>query len=360
MRRRRQGALTLGVLGVFAALFLRAAQAQEIRSPPGEREMTPSAEEVGGPDTAAAPPAVTELPLPVTVRRGPVLVRAETGMEDLARETAARAAPALAAIAEDLAGLDVPRRVEVRLIKRAEDLARAAPPGRGAPRWAIGVAYPDEDVVVVAFRRGPLPADVHATVRHELAHLALDAALGDRAPRWLHEGFAYLHSSDFSLERASTLTGMAWSGDVIPLSELDRGFPAEELPASRAYAQSYDFVAFLAKRGRNSDDRGNRWPFRSFLAAAAAGAPLDRAARDSFAAGLSDLFDEWRETLRQRYLMMPVGLFAALIWVAAALLLILGYLRKRRIARRTLARWAIEEGGGPSSPPAPPPLGTSP
>jgi hypothetical protein len=326
------------------------ARAQDVRSPPGEHEMTPVAEEPG--DAVARPaPAVTELPLPVAALRGGVLVRAEDGMEPLAKEVAARAAPALRAIAEDLAGLKVPRRVEIRLVKRAEDLARAAPPGRGAPGWAIGVAYPSDSVVVVAFRRGALPGDVHSTVRHELAHLALDAALGERAPRWLHEGFAYLHSSDFSLERASTLTGMAWSGDVIPLSELDRSFPAEELPAARAYAQSYDFVAYLAKRGRNSDDRGNRWPFRQFLSFAGGGMPLDQAARESFSASLGDLFEEWRETLRQRYLMMPIGLFGALIWVAAAVLLMLGYLRKRRMARRKLAQWEIEEG-----PPAVPPV----
>jgi hypothetical protein len=191
-------------------------------------------------------------------------------------------------------------------------------------------------------------------VTHELAHLALGAALGDRAPRWLHEGFAYLHSSDFSLDRTRTLTGMAWSGDVIPLAQLDRSFPAEENAAARAYAQSYDLVSFLARRGRYSavEDDGNRWPFRQFLVSVAGGASLDEAARGAFAADMRELFDEWRGSLRQRYLLVPAGMLGMLVWVLAAVLLVLAFLRKRRLGRATMARWDAEEratGGSASS-----------
>jgi hypothetical protein len=273
-------------------------------------------------------------------------------MRDLAQSVAKEAASALHDIGEDLRDLEIPRRIEIRLVKRAEDLARAAPPGRGAPPWAIGVAYPDVGVVVVAYRRGPMPADVRSTVRHELAHLALGAALGARAPRWLHEGFAYLHSSDFSIDRARTLTGMAWSGDVIPLADLDDHFPAAELAAERAYAESYDFISFLARRGRSADvdDDGNRWPFRRFLALVAGGTPIDEAAKKAFTADLAHLFAEWQESLRQRYLMLPAGLLGVLIWILAAVLLILAWLRKKRLNRETLARWQAEEDRGPGPP----------
>jgi len=298
---------------------------------------------------APAPAAAQSIPLPVAIRQGGVMVRAEAGMDGVAGRVAANARAALAAIAEDLPGLQVPRRVEIRLVKRAEDLARAAPSGRAPPPWAIGVAYPDEGVVVVAFRRGPMPAAVDSVVAHELAHLALGAALGSRAPRWLHEGFAYLHSSDFSIDRTRTLTGMAWTGDVIPLAALDHSFPAAEDAAARAYAQSYDLVAFMAHRGRSSslDDDGNRWPFREFLVSLARGATLEQAARHAFSTGIADLFEEWRENLRQRYLVLPAGLLGVAIWVIAAVLLVLAFLRKRRLGRATLARWADEERRAP-------------
>ena len=291
------------------------------------------------------PGAAQSLPLPVAIQRDGIMVRAEAGMEGTAARVAGRARAALTAIAEDLPGLEVPRRVEIRLVKRAENLSRAAPPGRGAPTWAIGVAYPDEGIVVAAFRRGPMPADLDSVVTHELGHLALGAALGPRAPRWLHEGFAYLHSSDFSLDRSRTLTGMAWTGHVIPLADLDRSFPAAEDAAERAYAESYDLVSFLAHRGRYSapDDDGNRWPFRDFLSSVARGVPIDAAARSAFTAGIQDLFDEWRESLRQRYLALPAGMLGLAIWCMAAVLLILAFLRKRRQGRATMRRWEEEE-----------------
>jgi hypothetical protein len=294
---------------------------------------------------AARPAAAQSLALPVVVHTEGAVVRAEAGMEAPAARTARRARAALAAIAADLPGLAVPRWVEIRLVKRSEDLAAAAPPGRSPPPWAIGVAYPEDGVVVVAYRRGPVPADLDSVVVHELAHLALGAALGRRAPRWLHEGFAYLHSSDFSLDRTRTLTGMAWSGNVIPLADLDRSFPAAENEAARAYAQSYDFVAYLARRGRSltPDDDGNRWAFRDFLVALGDGATLEQAARKSFSAGMSDLFDEWRESLRDRYFILPAGMLGLFVWVVAAVLLVLAFLRKRRLGRATLARWAEEE-----------------
>jgi len=296
------------------------------------------------------PAAAQSMSLPVAIQADGVYVRAEDGMERIAARVARRARAALAAIAEDLPDLPTPGRVEIRLVKRAEDLRRAAPPGRGAPPWAIGVAYPEDGVVVAAYRRGPLPSDIDSVVTHELAHLALGAALGPRAPRWLHEGFAYLHSSDFSLDRTRTLTGMAWTGDVIPLADLDRSFPAAENAAERAYAESYDFVVFLARRGRyvGPEDDGNPWPFRQLLASLARGEPIDAAARDAFASDLGQLFDEWRESLRQRYLTVPASVLGAALWVLCAFLLVLAYLRKRRQGRATLARWAVEEAARPA------------
>ena len=286
-----------------------------------------------------------ELPLPIRISKPSLTVRAEAGLEDLATRVAEQAPSVLTAINEDLAGLPRPPRVEIRLVKRAADIGRAAPAGRGPPNWADGVAYSDVGVVVIATRRGANSISVDGVVAHELAHLALDAALGDRAPRWLHEGFAYLHSSDWSFARLRTLTGMAWSGNTIPIHELDDRFPARKNDATRAYAQSYDFVVFLARRGRYHDrfDDGDRWTFRAFLAAIAAGSDVYSAAREAYGASLDELYAEWYQSLRQRYLLLPVGLFAMGIWVIAALLLIAGYLRKRRLNRIKLARWAEEE-----------------
>ena len=292
------------------------------------------------------PPARADggLALPVVVDRGSIHVRAAAGLERQARRLADRAARDLARIAADLDGLPHPATVEIRLVEQTSQLSAVSPPGRGAPRWAAGVAFPDVGVVALALRRGGQMHDVDKTLAHELAHLALGAAIPD-APRWLHEGFAWQQAPDLDLGRLETLAGMAWFGGTRPLAELERGFPAAEAPASRAYAQSYDFVGFLADRGRWPDaaDDGDRWPFRRFLRALGAGRSLDEAAVDAYGATMDDLFHEWKSSLVRRYMLVPASVFASFLWVLAAFLLVLGWWRRKRRSRAKMAAWDAED-----------------
>ncbi len=278
-------------------------------------------------------------------RAGRITVVAEAGLGDTAGTLAEGAEAALTRIAADLVDLPVPRTIEIRLVRDAADLDGIAPAGRGAPAWAIGVAYPDLGVISIALRRGAQPVDAMGTLRHELAHIALGTALGPRAPRWLHEGFAYQHSAEWSWDRTETLAGMAWMGGIVDLDELEQGFPREELPAHRAYAQSYDFVGFLSRRGRWEDkyDDGDRWPFRRFLTEIERTGDLDVAAKTAFGRPLRALFEEWRADLTTRYMLAPIGLLGLAVWVLASLLLVLAFLRKRRLSRRKIAQWDEEE-----------------
>jgi hypothetical protein len=293
------------------------------------------------PEPAGEPAA---LDLPVVVQGAGVVVRAEAGLDALARQAAERAPEQLARVGLDLAGLPMPGMIELRLVKRTEDLARAAP-GRRAPEWARGVAYPELGVAVVATRRAHESIDALRVVDHELSHLALGAALRGRAPRWLDEGFAFLHAAEESPARTQLLVGMAWTGNTASLSELEQMFRGSTATVDRAYAQSYDLVAFLAHRGRYPDryDDGDRWPFQQFLAAIAAGATPEDAARTAYGAGLGQLFGEWHEDLRQRYLLIPASLFMLGLWVLAAILLVLGAARRRSVNRSILDRWEQEE-----------------
>ncbi|HET7500032.1 MAG TPA: hypothetical protein VFK02_03490 [Kofleriaceae bacterium] len=294
---------------------------------------------------AWARPAAAAPRLEPVARAGRVSVLAEPGLDGLARDLASSAERELDRIAADLLDLPAPRAIEVRLVHDANDLPAIAPAGRGAPAWAIGVAYPDLGIISLATRRGPNLGDPQTTLRHELAHVALGVALGDRAPHWLHEGFAYQHAGEWSWERTETLAGMAWAGGIIPLDQLDQTFPEGEQPAHRAYAESYDFVGYLSRRGRWEDpsDDGDRWPFRRFLRELGHGSDLDAAAYGAFGKPLRGLFEEWRSDLGNRYMLAPMGLFGLAVWVVCAILLSLAWWRRRRQNRRRLAQWELED-----------------
>ncbi len=301
---------------------------------------------------ALAPGPAAATPLPVTIDRGDLVVRAAAGLEAEAGRLADRAQRVLPRIAEDLPELPRPARIEIRLVRDTAELSSVSPPGRGAPRWAAGVAFPDEGVLALALYRGAQLHDTGKTLDHELAHLLLGAAVRD-APRWLHEGFAWQHAQDLDLSRLETLAGMAWFGNIAPLDALEAGFPVEEAPASRAYAQSYDFVGYLAHRGRwtDGDDDGDRWPFRYFLRALSQGQDVDAAARDAYGLGIEEIYEEWRADLIRRYLLVPASVFASGLWVLAALLLVLAWRRRRKLARVRLAQMAAEEAQRHRAPP---------
>ena len=174
-------------------------------------------------------------------------MRCEPGLEDTAPFLLGGATlqSSLAEISADLVDLPVPQHVTIQVIHDAEDLARYSPAGRGAPAYAIGVAYPDLGIVSIALRKNDGSVDPLPTLRHELGHLALGAAIGDRAPRWLHEGFAAQHAREWSWDRAETLAGMAVVRRPRPVRPSSSATsPTRRLPASHAYIESYDFAGF--------------------------------------------------------------------------------------------------------------------
>jgi len=285
------------------------------------------------------------IPLPVVRTQGAFTIRAEAGMEDVAQKLLEAAPGFWRAIQADLPPL-ANKDIEIRLVRRSSSLPKVAPKGHSAPSWAVGVAYAAVGVVSVA-HIGPDNSlhDPLMVAAHELAHLALDKALPQGVPRWLNEGFANLHSSEWSMARTQVLVGLAWSGNVIPLEQLDQHFPREEYKVHKAYAQSYSLVSFLAQRGRYQDtfDNGNRWPFQNFLRFLAEGKTLENAAKQAYGRSMQELFAEWQTQLQDRFMLIPSNLFELFIWLFGAVLLVLGYLRKRKINKTRLMQWEEEE-----------------
>jgi hypothetical protein len=236
-------------------------------------------------------------------------------------------------------GQNILDRVEVRLARSQEDMNALAPIGSPPPRYAVGVAYPALHLILISLRE-PKTAeatDVDEVLKHELVHVALwDATQGHHVPLWFNEGLAVYASGESSFLRTRTLWDATLSKTILPLDELDRGFPEENQQVSIAYAESADFVRFLLR----DEDRAR---FGSLIERVRKGAPFDRALSDAYGDSTRKLEYQWREELDKRFSFWPVLTGSSMVWALIIGILIVAYVRRRRKSRETLARWAREE-----------------
>jgi hypothetical protein len=237
-------------------------------------------------------------------------------------------------------GQSVLRNVHVRVARTPFEMTTLAPEGAPYPKYATGVAYSEIGLVLLTLepnQTGSL-SDVAEVFRHELAHVALWDAVGqsDRVPHWFNEGLAVHLSGESSLLRLRTLTTSTLAGRLIPLSKLDRGFPADAMSAEVAYAESADIVRFLLRQ----EDK-ERFP--ALIARIRDGEPFPAALRDAYGVDSWTLEHEWREDVAKRYSFLPVFFSGSLIWIGVLVLFGLAWRRRRRKSRETLERWAREE-----------------
>jgi hypothetical protein len=228
--------------------------------------------------------------------------------------------------------------VEVRVARSPEDMVSLAPPNM-VPQYAVAVAIPERRLVILSMR-APFTnegADLGESLRHELAHVALDDALvGNHVPAWFNEGFAIHASGENALLRVKTLTEATLWKTLIPLADLDKAMPEDPQAAGVAYAEAGDFLRFLL---RQSD----RARFASVIDRARKGQPFDRALADAYGADMRKLEYEWREQLAQHYTFWPVLLSGSALWVLVIGAMGLGWMKKKRREKQVFARWEREE-----------------
>ncbi len=236
-------------------------------------------------------------------------------------------------------GQNVLEHVDVRLVRSQEDMNALAPVGIPPPRYATGVAYPALHLILISLRE-PKTAeatDLDEVLRHELVHVALfDATQGHHVPLWFNEGLAVFASGESSFLRTRTLWDATLSKTILPLDELDRGFPDENQQVSIAYAESADFVRFLLR----DEDRAR---FGSLIERVRKGTAFDRALADAYGDSTRKLEYQWREELDKRFTFWPMLTGSSAIWGLIMVVLVVAYVRRRRKSKATLARWAREE-----------------
>ena len=340
-------------LAVMLALASPAAMAQELRELPGAQTgitsgltMTPKLPD--GPALITPRDVPLATPNEVTIPLVPTsYVTRDLGWLKFSYPSAAyervdpllRDADAIKSQLSSMLGQQVLGRIEVRITPTFEDMRKLAPIGAPPPAYASGVAYPKLHLVLISMMapRGADATTLDEVFRHELAHIALeDAVLGQHVPAWFNEGLAVGFAGENGLDRQKVLGTATINGTLLPLADLDRGFPANAMDVNIAYAQSVDFLRFLQARS-------DRLRFASTIDRVRNGQTFDRAIGDAYGSDLRKLEFQWRGDVERRYSLIPLLAGGGILWVGVIGALGWGFVKKRRRAKAILARWAEEE-----------------
>ena len=183
--------------------------------------------------------------------------------------------------------------------------------------------------------REPLPYGTPESVfAHEVTHLMIGDAVGDRLPLWFEEGVATWAGRAWRLEDLRIVSARIISGDAPRLEDLEAGFHGTAGAAEESYAASFAFVRWSTNRF--GDDVLRRvidaTRTRSFAAAwqSATGEPLER----SEAA--------WRRASRWDYRWLPILSVTSPLWLGIMVLAAYVWLRRRARAQRLRETWELE------------------
>ena len=281
---------------------------------------------------ALALPAAPQERIPV----GSVVLHYWAEQEPLARRVAERIAaqPALPALPPGVLG-DVPVDVFLAPTPALWDSLT----GGAAPEWGAGIANPQAGLIVLPtfdWARTP-PEALYVTLRHELAHVALQRFIGPaRSPRWFTEGYAQWAAGEWGWESAWRLR-LAFVGEpATPLDSLTLDWPAGEGQARLAYLLSASAVGYLADL---SGERG----LRIFLERWRDSLDFDQAFRATYGLSVGQFEEDWREHVKSAYGWPLVLSHSLVFWLGAAILLVLLFLIRRRRDRARLARLRATE-----------------
>ncbi len=227
-----------------------------------------------------------------------------------------------------LLGRDWPGVTEIRVGFGREEYEALGLPGAPPPSWAVALAYPGHNLVLVeahslASGEGPL------TLRHELVHAAL-GQFGSVWPHWFQEGLAQELTGErkWHVQQVATLTRAVTQDRVFDFDDLTAHFPQYPDDVEIAYAQSAAFVEFLR-------DRHGSFAFQRLIDRVSTGDSFEKAFGVAFYLPLSMEEEAFRKELPRRYPWWPLLLSGGtLVWIGGSGLVVLAWIRRRQAVKQ--------------------------
>jgi len=281
-------------------------------------------------------PILVALVVQQTVTVGPVALHYWPEQRALAARVAERLPQqaGMPALPPDVLGGDT---IHVYLAPDAEHWNRLT--GGAVPEWGAGVADPGRGLIVIPtfdWERTP-PTALYRTLRHELAHVALQRYLGQaRTPRWFTEGYAQWAAGEWDWDSAWRLRFAFVTGRAPPLDSLTLDWPVAEAEARIAYLLAASALAYLVDR---SGERG----LRIFLERWRDEVDFDRAFRSTYGLTMGQFEEDWRKYVRNTYGWPVLFTHSVFFWLVAAVLLLVLFAIRRRRDRAKLARLRATE-----------------
>lgn len=207
--------------------------------------------------------------------------------------------------------------------------ARQQVPGWHLPPWAAGAARGDARSILLFVHTDGRRHDRVRVLRHELAHVAVDAAAGDhRVPRWFHEGVARLAAHEHGEPDHLALARARVGGGLLPLEGLAVSFPAGEQAAALAYAESARALLVV-------EERAGPQGVARVLGRVATGEPFDDALHAETGLWTWQLGKAVERSVNPAYAWMTVLWQGDAALAGAGLLAVIaGVVARRRVRRR--------------------------
>jgi hypothetical protein len=302
--------------------------------------------------------SATQIPTPQRERPratvGDLVLEAPVGWEAQLEQMAGAARELVPRLERDLGrGTDGPYRIILLPARRLLEDPELVRLDELAPAWASGFVlgtYRIGAIRLQQLHRYPVD-DAVEVLAHEITHMILHDAAGPHLPRWFGEGVATWEGRRRGLRDIAIATAALLLHDPPPLAELDRELDASPTRARRAYATSFAFVEWSARRHGAElvpdllDALARRRAGGAGDAGSApeAAAALDDAWREVTGESLGNEERRWRRRALWIHRWLPALAGSGTLWIAITALFLLATAARRRRTLALYRRWAAEE-----------------